>query len=150
MHLMLLQNHRYFIVIDDVWNEEAWKFIKCALIDNNLGSKVIVTTRNVVVADLCSVDGAKYELDPLSNADSKRLLCKRVFNEVEGIHSELEEVAKKILKKCGGVPLAIITIASMLASLPNKTKYEWYRVYNSMGSGLEKDDSGEHARNIIP
>ncbi|XP_062201159.1 disease resistance protein RGA5-like [Phragmites australis] len=144
-----LNDKRYFIVIDDVWNEEAWKFIKCALIDNNLGSKVIVTTRNVGVANLCSVDGAKYELDPLSDADSKRLLCKRIFNEVEGIHSELEEVAKKILKKCGGVPLAIITIASMLASLPNQTKFEWYRVYNSMGFGLENDKTLESMRVIL-
>ncbi|XP_062201072.1 disease resistance protein RGA5-like [Phragmites australis] len=144
-----LNDKRYFIVIDDVWNDEAWKFIKSALIDNNLGSKVIVTTRNVGVANLCSVDGAKYELDPLSDADSKRLLCKRIFNEVEGIHSELEEVAKKILKKCGGVPLAIITIASMLASLPNQTKYEWYHVYNSMGSGLENDKTPENMRGIL-
>ncbi|XP_062200181.1 disease resistance protein RGA5-like [Phragmites australis] len=144
-----LNDKRYFIVIDDVWNEEAWKFIKCALIDNNLGSKVIVTTRNVDVANLCSVDGAMYELDPLSDADSKRLLCKRIFNEVEGMHSELEEVAEKILKKCGGVPLAIITIASMLASLPNQTKYEWYGVYNSMGSGLEKDNTLESMRGIL-
>ncbi|XP_062201156.1 disease resistance protein RGA5-like [Phragmites australis] len=144
-----LNDKRYFIVIDDVWNEKEWKLIKCALIDNNLGSKVIVTTRNVDVANLCSVNGAKYELDPLSDADSKRLLCKRIFNEVEGMHSELEEVAKKILKKCGGVPLAIITIASMLASLPNQAKYEWYRVYNSMGSGLEKDKTLESMREIL-
>ncbi|XP_062200410.1 disease resistance protein RGA5-like isoform X2 [Phragmites australis] len=144
-----LMDKRYFIVIDDVWNEEAWKLIKCALIDNNLDSKVIVTTRNIAVANFCSIDGTMYELEPLSDADSKRLLCKRVFNEGEGIHSELEEVAKKILKKCGGVPLAIITIASMLASLPNKTMYEWYGVYNSMGSGLEKDKNLKSMRWIL-
>ncbi|XP_062201555.1 disease resistance protein RGA5-like isoform X2 [Phragmites australis] len=145
----ILNDKRYFIVIDDVWNDETWKFIRCALVGNNLGSKVIVTTRNVGVATLCSVDGAKYELDPLSDVDSKRLLCKRIFIEVAEIHSEVEEVAKKILRKCGGVPLAIITIASMLASLRNKTKYEWYCVYNSMGSGLEKDKTLESMRGIL-
>ncbi|CAN6371669.1 unnamed protein product, partial [Urochloa humidicola] len=43
------------------------------------------------VAKFASLDGEVYELDPLSNEDSRRLLCKRVFNEEEGIYSELEE-----------------------------------------------------------
>lgn len=100
---------------------------------------VIVTTRNVDVAKYsCSpINGSMYELDPLSHADSERLLYKRISSSEEGIHSELKEVATKILKKCGGIPLAIITIASVLASTAKKTKFEWYDVYNSMGSGLE-------------
>ncbi|CAL4981369.1 unnamed protein product [Urochloa decumbens] len=146
----ILSKKRYIIIIDDLWSESAWTQIKCALIENNLGSRVIVTTRNASVAKFCSpIDGTMYKLDPLSYEDSKRLLYKRVFNEEEEIHSELEEVSWKILKKCGGVPLAIITIASLLASRPNKTKYEWYSVYKSMGSGLEKDKTMENMREIL-
>ncbi|RCV37915.1 hypothetical protein SETIT_8G101600v2 [Setaria italica] len=144
-----LMDKKYLIVIDDVWEEEAWKNIMSALIDKNHGSRVIVTTRNVDVANLTSVDGALYELDPLSDEDSKRLLCTRIFNEEQVIHSDLEEVTTKILRKCGGVPLAIITVSSMLACIQNKTKLEWYGVYNSMGSGLEKDKSLENMRKIL-
>nr|TKW00377.1 hypothetical protein SEVIR_8G104900v2 [Setaria viridis] len=144
----ILERKRYFIVIDDLWEENAWKNIKCALVDNNFGSRIIVTTRNINVANFASKDEV-YELDTLSEEDSRRLLCKRVFNEEDGIYSELEEVTKKILKKCGGIPLAIITIASMLASIPNTTKYEWYRVCNSMGSGLEKYKTLDNMRNIL-
>ncbi|CAN6371679.1 unnamed protein product [Urochloa humidicola] len=144
-----LGDKRYLIVIDDVWNTEAWEIIKYALIDKNVGSRVILTTRNMDVAKFASLDGELYQLDPLSNEDSRRLLCKRVFNEEEGIYSELEEVTKKILKKCGGIPLAIITIASILASIPNKTKYEWHGVYNSMGFGLEKDKTLDNMRDIL-
>ena len=140
--------YRYLIVIDDVWNVEAWEIIKCALIDKNVGSRVIVTTRKMDVAKFSSMDGELYELDPLSEKDSRRLLCKRIFNEDVGIHSDLEEVTMKILKKCGGIPLAIITIASMLASMP-RTKYEWYGVHNSMGSGLETDKTLDKMRNIL-
>ncbi|KAG2561650.1 hypothetical protein PVAP13_8KG170502 [Panicum virgatum] len=143
-----LVNKRYLIVIDDVWNVEAWEIIKCALIDKNVGSRVIVTTRKMDVAKFSSMDGELYELDPLSEKDSRRLLCKRIFNEDVGIHSDLEEVTMKILKKCGGIPLAIITIASMLASMP-RTKYEWYGVHNSMGSGLETDKTLDKMRNIL-
>jgi len=96
-----------------------------------------------------SIDGTLCELDPLSYEDSKKLLCKRVLNENEEMHSELEDVSRKILEKCGGIPLAIITTASLLASRPNKTKYEWYTVYNSMGSGLHKDKSLENMRGIL-
>lgn len=147
----ILENRRYIIVIDDVWDESAWTLIKCALVDNNLGSRVIVTTRNTGVAKFScsSTAGAMYELPPLSDTDSERLFYKRIFNKEEEIQSELKEVSRKILKKCGGIPLAIITVASMLASIPNKTKYEWYGVYNSMGSGLEKDKTLENMRAIL-
>ncbi|KAL6660705.1 hypothetical protein ACP70R_001740 [Stipagrostis hirtigluma subsp. patula] len=147
----ILEEKRYIIVIDDLWDESSWISIRCALIDNDHGSRVIVTTRNTGVAkSSCSgISGTMYELGPLSDTDSKRLLYKRIFNEEEVIPSELEEVLNKILRKCGGIPLAIITIASMLASTPNRTKYEWYGVYDSMGSGLDKDKSLDNMRAIL-
>ncbi|KAJ1254021.1 hypothetical protein BS78_05G205200 [Paspalum vaginatum] len=146
-----LEKKRYIIVIDDLWDELSWTTIKCALVDNSLGSRVIVTTRNSDVAKVsCSpIDGAMYELEPLSFENSKNLFYQRIFKEEQEIHSELEEISTKILKKCGGLPLAIITIASMLAGLPNKTKYEWHRVCTSMGSGLEKDKSLENMQEIL-
>ncbi|KAJ1276318.1 hypothetical protein BS78_05G205400 [Paspalum vaginatum] len=148
----ILDKKRYIIVIDDVWDESSWTTtIKYALVDNNLGSRVIVTTRNSNAAKVaCSpIDGAMYELEPLSFENSKKLFCKRIFKDEQEIHSELEEISTKILKKCGGLPLAIITISSMLARLPNKTNYEWHRVYTSMGSGLEKDKSLENMQEIL-
>ncbi|KAL6875653.1 hypothetical protein ACP4OV_013166 [Aristida adscensionis] len=147
----VLEEKRYIIVIDDVWDKSAWTSIKYALTNNNLGSKVIVTTRKADVAKISclGINDTIYELDPLSDTDSKRLLYKRIFNPEEEIPSELEEVMDKILRKCGGIPLAIITIASMLANTPNKTQYEWYCVYGSMGSGLDKDKSLENMRAIL-
>nr|CAB3462925.1 unnamed protein product [Digitaria exilis] len=49
-------------------------------------------------------------------------------------NEELEEVSDKILTKCAGVPLAIITVASLLAS-KGRSKLDWYEVYNSIGTG---------------
>ncbi|KAL6658074.1 hypothetical protein ACP70R_003660 [Stipagrostis hirtigluma subsp. patula] len=147
-----LTNKRYIVVVDDVWDESSWKVIKYALIDNDLGSRVIVTTRNSTVANLIScspIDGTMFQLDTLSDTDSRELFRQRIFSENEEIHSDLEDVSQKILKKCGGVPLTIITIASMLACMPYKRKYEWYGVYISMGSGLAKDKTLENMQGIL-
>ncbi|KAL6660702.1 hypothetical protein ACP70R_001737 [Stipagrostis hirtigluma subsp. patula] len=146
----ILEIKRYIVVIDDLWDESSWTLIKCSLIDNSLGSRVIVTTRNSTVAKFCSsIDGSMFELSPLCDTDSRELFRRRIFGEEEDIHSKLEHVSWKILKKCGGVPLAIITIASMLACIPNKTEYEWYSVYKSMGSGLAKEKNMENMRGIL-
>lgn len=51
---------------------------------------------------------------------------------------ELREISDDILKKCGGLPLAIISIASLLASKP-ATKEVWLKVQNSISSAVEKD-----------
>uniref|UniRef100_A0A0A8XX47 Uncharacterized protein n=1 Tax=Arundo donax TaxID=35708 RepID=A0A0A8XX47_ARUDO len=40
MQLTPIEIHRYFIVLDDGWDESPWTLIKCALIKNNFGSRV--------------------------------------------------------------------------------------------------------------
>ncbi|KAH0466008.1 hypothetical protein IEQ34_006111 [Dendrobium chrysotoxum] len=49
----LLQNKCYIIVLDDIWNIDAWESIKHALPENNNGSRVIVTTQIEEVANNC-------------------------------------------------------------------------------------------------
>ncbi|KAF8665881.1 hypothetical protein HU200_053963 [Digitaria exilis] len=73
---------------------------------------------------------------------------RRIFADDNCPHEELYEVSDKILKKCAGVPLAIITIASLLAS-KQKTKMVWYDVYNSVGTGLEKDLDVSTMRKVL-
>ncbi|KAL6639019.1 hypothetical protein ACP70R_022749 [Stipagrostis hirtigluma subsp. patula] len=128
-----LQNKRCLCVIDDVWKEAVWDTIKLALQDGSPGSKIIITTRNRAVAERAG--GGFYDLQPLSDANSKNLFYRRIFDSEDGCPPDLCKVAKKILKKCGGVPLAIITIASLLANQPLQLKL-WEKVNDSIGSGL--------------
>ncbi|CAO2149813.1 unnamed protein product [Urochloa humidicola] len=122
-----LLSKRYFIVIDDVWDVTSWEIIKSALDHKNNGSRIIITTRNGEVASKEDV----YKLDPLSRDDSKRLFYVRLFG-AEGkcpaYHPH--EASEKILDKCGGIPLAIITMASLLVG---KSREDWFDVCKSPG-----------------
>ena len=104
---------RYLIVIDDIWDIKHWEVIRCALADNHYENRVITTTRDRNVAH--KVGGA-YELKPLPDETSKILFFGRIFGINNDCPDDLVEVSETLLKKCGGVPLAIITIAGLLAS----------------------------------
>ncbi|XP_052139446.1 disease resistance protein PIK6-NP-like isoform X2 [Oryza glaberrima] len=145
-----LTNKRYFVVIDDIWSTQAWKTIKCALFVNNCGSRIMTTTRNMAIAkSCCTPDHDRvFEIMPLNIDSSKSLFLKRIFGSKDVCIPQLDEVCYEILKKCGGSPLAIITIASLLANKAN-TKEEWERVCNSIGSTLQKDPDVEEMRRIL-
>ena len=124
--------YRYLVVIDDIWDISVWKTIRYALPDNNRGCKIITTTRILKVAE--EVGGA-YKMKPLCLHNSRILLYRRIFgnkDEEKCPNEELAEVSDRILTKCAGVPLAIITIASLLAS-KGTNKLDWYEVYNNWG-----------------
>jgi hypothetical protein len=149
--LMLSYYHiyRYLIIIDDIWKTSDWDMIiKHALPDNNTGCRIITTTRNVTVANHI---GCPYEMQPLSPDSSRELMYRRIFGTEDPencLDEELAEVSENILKKCAGVPLAIITIASMLAS-KRRNKTEWDEVYNSIGKGMENSLDAENMKKIL-
>jgi hypothetical protein len=125
------------IVIDDIWDVQAWGVIKCAFPENDLGSRVIVTTRIQGVAKACC--SHQYDhifiMKPLSNENSRRLFIDRIFGSEEACPQQLSDVSVEILKKCGGLPLAIISISSTLASEGTNKKERWELVRDSLGSG---------------
>jgi hypothetical protein len=128
----------------------VWEIIKGALIENEYGSRIITTTR---ILDVAKHVGGDYKLSPLSPDYSRNLFNQRIFGaEDRCLPNQLHEISEKILRKCGGVPLAIITIASMLASKREEecTHQYWSNVYESMGSGLESSsDDLKDMRRIL-
>uniref|UniRef100_A0A0D3HAQ9 Uncharacterized protein n=1 Tax=Oryza barthii TaxID=65489 RepID=A0A0D3HAQ9_9ORYZ len=110
-----------------------------------------MTTRNVNVSKACcsANNDIIYKMKPLSDDDSKKLFYKRIFPHGNGCPCELEEVSNEILKKCGGVPLAIITIASLLANKELQTKDQWFTLHNSIGRGLTESRNVEDMQKIL-
>nr|QRN46112.1 coiled-coil nucleotide-binding leucine-rich repeat (CC-NB-LRR) immune receptor [Triticum aestivum]CAD1803021.1 NB-LRR protein [Triticum aestivum] len=149
---LILTEKRYFLVIDDLWKVQDWEFIKAAFPDNYNGSRIIATTRIANVARSCcsNSSGQLYQMLPLNDFDSRRLFFKRIFDSESLCPSQLEKVSARILKKCGGMPLAIITIASLLANKPPSAA-EWERLQDSIGAGLsyDSDDGGKGMAHIL-
>jgi len=146
--LLVFHMCRYLVIIDDIWEISNWDMIRCALPDNSVEYRIITTTRIFKVAEEI---GGPYKLKPLSLENSRILMYARIFGKEDKDKcpdEQLEEVSNRILKKCDGVPLAIITIASLLVS-KGRNKLDWYDVCNSIGTGLQKDNTIENMRKVL-
>uniref|UniRef100_A0A0D9XHH9 Uncharacterized protein n=1 Tax=Leersia perrieri TaxID=77586 RepID=A0A0D9XHH9_9ORYZ len=143
---------QYLIMVDDVWTIRAWEKIQSVLLENNRSSRIIVTTRIETVAKACSPTiGGHYihQMQPLKFEDSKKLFISRTFVN-KNCPQELEDVTNNILKRCGGLPLAIVSIASVLAGYTSAgSKDKWESIYKSIGSEMESNPTLEGMRQIV-
>lgn len=142
-------------MVDDVWSIRGWEAIRVALPENNCGSRIIVTTRIQTVANACSpgTDTGHFihQMEALNHIDSKKLLISRVFGcENASYPKELEHVMDNILRKCGGLPLAIVSIASVLVGYTSSGgKGMWETIHRSIGYQMERNPTLEGMRHIV-
>ncbi|XP_060667881.1 disease resistance protein RGA2-like [Ziziphus jujuba] len=114
-----ISGKRYLLVLDDLWNEnrELWLKLKDLLLNGIDGSRIIVTTRSMVVARITKTTLEPYLLGNLDEDESWSLFQKMAFKEgQEPNNSNIIQIGKEIVKKCKGIPLAIRTIGRMLYS----------------------------------
>ncbi|CAD6232014.1 unnamed protein product [Miscanthus lutarioriparius] len=144
---------QYFIVLDDLWSPKDWANLKVAFPDNDKQSRILITTRDLNVAESCcsGLHNLVYSMKPLPFEESKKLFYKRVFksNICPPSYHDLEVISDSILKKCSGLPLAIVCIGGMLARTKNKTRAEWEKLCDRLGSGLETNPTIGGMRRIL-
>ncbi|KAL4376016.1 hypothetical protein GQ457_02G031580 [Hibiscus cannabinus] len=106
-----LQFKRYVVVFDDVWHEEFWRVIQSALPENNNGSRIIITTRSLSVAEFCKQSCLVHvhNLQHLSLEMAQELLCRTAFrfDQPKECPDNLKCLSLDIARKCDGLPLAI-------------------------------------------
>ncbi|XXG71054.1 hypothetical protein AAC387_Pa07g0392 [Persea americana] len=100
---------RYLVVIDDIWSKEAWDdMLEPILPDVKNKSRVILTTRYEKVIP----DDPTLRMRFLNDAEGWELFMKKIFpkekNPSKACPAKLEGIGKRILAKCGGLPLAIL------------------------------------------
>ncbi|XP_019085508.1 PREDICTED: disease resistance protein RPP13-like [Camelina sativa] len=133
----ILEGKKYLVVVDDIWEREAWESLKRALPCNHEGSIVIITTRIRAVAE--GVDGRFYahKLRFLTFEESWKLFEQKSFMNMEWVDEDLQKIGKEMVQKCSGLPLAIVVLAGLLSK---KSPSEWNDVCKSLWRRL-KDNS---------
>jgi hypothetical protein len=110
-----LTGKRFLLVLDDVWTESQihWEnfmvYLKCGA----PGSRILLTARSRRVAETVG-SRDQLALPFLSPDDSWKLFQQSLVIPAAGLQLEFIEVGKDIVKKCGGVPLAIKALAGVL------------------------------------
>ncbi|KAL5766863.1 hypothetical protein ACOSP7_017480 [Xanthoceras sorbifolium] len=133
-----LQERSYLVVIDDVWDKEAWESLKRAFPDNKNRSRVIMTTRIKEVAERSDERTHAHKLRYLRSDESWQLFCEKAFQKLK-VDEELEKLGREMVQKCGGLPLAIIVLGGLLST---KKPQEWHTVRSNLWRYL-RDDSIE-------
>ncbi|KAH7855820.1 hypothetical protein Vadar_029376 [Vaccinium darrowii] len=145
----MLRAEKFLLFLDDVWNENIgeWNRLENLLITGASGSRIVVTTRSMKVASMVRTSIVKpYKLRGLSERESLTLLVKLAFKEgEEKMHGNLVNIGNEIAKNCGGVPLAVVTLGSLLAS--TKDEQDWLSVRDNQMWALAQ---GENENDILP
>ncbi|XP_027171899.1 putative disease resistance RPP13-like protein 3 [Coffea eugenioides] len=138
-----LQDKRYLVVLDDVWKEEAWDCLAGAFPDVNASSRLLLTSRNLEVAQHADALSHPCELKTLGQEDSWQLFLKMALGHGAnaGCPPDLEEVGREITRRCNGLLLAITVIGGLLVA-KKKLKSEWEKVLNNFSTYLSRSQSG--------
>ncbi|CAN4094218.1 unnamed protein product [Withania somnifera] len=133
----LLKGPRYLVVIDDIWTKRAWDDIKLCFPECNCRSRILMTTRNMEVAEYASLGKPPYQMRLLNSDESWCLLYEKVFVK-DCFPPEFEQLGKQIALKCRGLPLAIIVIAGLLSKI-GKAWTEWQIIAENIRSVVSTD-----------
>ncbi|KAG7947485.1 hypothetical protein I3843_14G097400 [Carya illinoinensis] len=126
-----LMGKKFLLVLDDVWNKNYtdWEILSKPFKSGVQGSRIIITTRDVDVASAMRAF-TTHHLKKLQEEDCWSLFARHAFHDANSyMHSDFEELGRKIVEKCEGLPLAIKTIGALLRSKVDVS--EWDKVLNS-------------------
>ncbi|KAG6534764.1 hypothetical protein ZIOFF_008667 [Zingiber officinale] len=106
-----LRDRRYLVVMDDIWQVAAWNAIKGAFLKESAGSRVLLTTRKMNVANIADVP--PHELKFWNVEESWNLFCRKAFR-TACCPPEFERFKEDIFRKSKGLPLAIVVLGGIL------------------------------------
>ncbi|CAN6248276.1 unnamed protein product [Urochloa humidicola] len=143
-----LSSKKFFLVFDDVWNDERrtdWEKLLAPLKLGQKGSKIILTTRMQSVVDIAErmLGGMakSMRLEGLQENDLLALFNKHAFFGVNpSNHVNLQEVSKQIIKKLSGSPLAAKVMGGLLNNSMDCTY--WNKMLREDISSIEHGNEG--------
>ncbi|KAK1310366.1 Disease resistance protein RPM1 [Acorus calamus] len=119
-----MQQQRCVIFFDDIWSIDGWDDIRDIFPISMCRSKIVYTTRDYDVASKLASEDFVFKLQPLKEDKAWALFCKRAFHG-SCCPGELEDLARELVKRCEGLPLAIIVLGGLMCS---KTSITYWRM----------------------
>ncbi|KAI3921514.1 hypothetical protein MKW98_013448 [Papaver atlanticum] len=146
-----LKEKKYLIVLDDLWDTQAWNDLKSSFPNVDNGSRVLLTTRHKGVANTASSSSNTdiHKLAAINDVEGRELFLKKIFPSNSIITSEQfvrsidgGDLVKQMVEKCCGLPLAVDVLGSLLSS-EEKSRHKWRKVNEDASLHLSQVDS-EH------
>ncbi|RWR71974.1 putative disease resistance protein [Cinnamomum micranthum f. kanehirae] len=106
-----LSGKKFLLILDDIWERIDLTEVGIPILNPDNGCKVLLTTRDLGVCQQMETD-VEIQMEKLSTEEAWSL-----FNEKAGdvaMSPCIKPIARDIVKKCSGLPLAIIVIGSSL------------------------------------
>ncbi|KAB2059442.1 hypothetical protein ES319_A11G303200v1 [Gossypium barbadense] len=129
---------RFVVILDDIWEEVSLE--KVRILEPSTGSKLVLTTRSFDVCRKMSCRAIKVK--PLVEKESWKLFSEKVGRDILNVPG-VEPIAKKIAKRCAGLPLGVITVASSMKNVDDLC--EWRNALKELSdrkksvNGLEEE-----------
>ncbi|KAL0009834.1 hypothetical protein SO802_004942 [Lithocarpus litseifolius] len=111
---------RYLLVLDKVSNKEIWDTLKEAFQDCENGSRILLITRDNSVASHAGRSSTPYPLQLRTNDESWDLFTQMVRfqpepSQPDQVFSKWKKLANEVVKRCGGLPLTILSYGYLLS-----------------------------------
>ncbi|MBA0778657.1 hypothetical protein Gotri_006504, partial [Gossypium trilobum] len=118
----MLSNKRFVVLLDDLWKKVDLSLVGIPEPSQTKSSKLIFTTRSW---DVCCYMEAKTKIkvECLEPEKAWELFQDKVGDEALNSHPDIPNLAKQVAERCGGLPLALITIGRAMAC--KTTLGEW-------------------------
>ncbi|KAI0493736.1 hypothetical protein KFK09_023861 [Dendrobium nobile] len=120
-----LSGMKYLIVLDEVWIEDwrQWYKFKIPLLQGAVGSKILVTARNIEVAKAIGASTI-YPLKPIGEQGCWSLFCYYMAQQNPCIDvNDLGDFSGVIAQKCDGLPSAAADLAFRLCQEPDRSRW---------------------------
>ncbi|KAJ9546942.1 hypothetical protein OSB04_019485 [Centaurea solstitialis] len=131
-----LKGQKYLVVLDDIWDDRAWKELRIYFPDDRNGSRILITSRNIDLNLEATTAMPPHRLRLRTARESWSILKMMVFK--DGMCPwRLHDVGKQISSKCWGLPLAVSITAGLLRS--RWTRASWKEVAESLSNYIVSD-----------
>eukprot|EP00257_Ricinus_communis_P015769 XP_015573742.1 putative disease resistance protein At4g10780 isoform X1 [Ricinus communis] len=118
----VLHKRKFVLLLDDIWKRLELKEVGVPLPKRQSRSKIVFTARSEAVCSSMEAQ-KKIKVEPLEWLEAWELFQEKVGGDTLRAHPEIPLIAEAVARKCGGLPLALVTIARAMAC--RRTLQEW-------------------------